>query len=144
MYCDMIGTFWFAQGSSGAASTLLAPAGLCSGVALACAYDLFLTRAQAVAAFGASFLVLTIVEVLRLRYAENAISKFLFARFRKIARDYETDQVSCARPASVSRVSVPGPTVALLDVCTHSFLSMPLCRSVADGLTEVGGMCGGS
>jgi len=66
----------------------------CSGVALACTYDLFLTRAQAAAVFGASFVVLTIIEVLRLRYAQNAISKFLFARFRKIARDYETDQLS--------------------------------------------------
>ncbi len=81
----------------------------CSGVALACTYDLFLTRAQAAAVFGASFVVLTIIEVLRLRYAQNAISKFLFARFRKIARDYETDQVTCARPTLVLCVGVPGP-----------------------------------
>lgn len=65
----------------------------CSGVALALAYDLFLTRMQAAVVFGVSFLVLTTVEVLRLRYAQNAISKFLFARFRRIARDYETNQV---------------------------------------------------
>ena len=103
----------------------------CSGVALACTYDLFLTRAQAAAVFGASFVVLTIIEVLRLRYAQNAISKFLFARFRKIARDYETDQVACARPALVSCVGVPGPSVAVLHVDTHSWLSLALRRSVA-------------
>jgi hypothetical protein len=79
----------------------------CSGVALALAYDLFLTRMQAAVVFGVSFLVLTTVEVLRLRYAQNAISKFLFARFRRIARDYETNQVGPS--FGVARSGASGP-----------------------------------
>jgi hypothetical protein len=108
----------------------------CSGVALACTYDLFLTRAQAAAVFGASFVVLTIIEVLRLRYAQNAISKFLFARFRKIARDYETDQVACARPALVSCAGVPGPSVAVLHVDTHSWLSRARAHAAPGGRVD--------
>jgi hypothetical protein len=79
----------------------------CSGVALALAYDLFLTRMQAAVVFGVAFLVLTTVEVLRLRYAQNTISKFLFARFRRIARDYETNQVGPC--FGVARSASPGP-----------------------------------
>jgi hypothetical protein len=65
-----------------------------NGVALALLYEFFMSQAQAVLAFGLSFMVLTAVEVLRLKYAENTVSKFLFRRFRSIARDYETEQLS--------------------------------------------------
>lgn len=65
-----------------------------SGVGLALAYELLLTRLQATVLFGLSFVVLTAIEVLRLRYPLNEVSKFLFGQFRKIARDYETNQVT--------------------------------------------------
>jgi hypothetical protein len=67
-----------------------------NGVLLACAYELFMTRKQAIMVFGISFIVLTLIEVLRLRYAQNAVSQFLFGKFRAIARDYETSQVNTA------------------------------------------------
>mmetsp|Transcript_81029 Transcript_81029/g.131293 ORF Transcript_81029/g.131293 Transcript_81029/m.131293 type:complete len:190 (-) Transcript_81029:54-623(-) len=44
--------------------------------------------------FGLSFVVLTAVEVMRLRFPQNEVSKLLFGQFRKIARDYETNQLS--------------------------------------------------
>lgn len=96
----------------------------CSGVALALAYDLFLTRMQATVVFGVSFLVLTTVEVLRLRYAQNAISKFVFARFRRIARDYETNQVGPS--FGVASSGAPGPFLR-----PHFLVFLLVCRSVA-------------
>lgn len=65
-----------------------------NGVVLACAYELFMTRRQATIIFGASFIGLTLIEILRLRYAQSAVSMFLFGKFRAIARDYETSQVA--------------------------------------------------
>jgi len=67
-----------------------------SGVGLALAYELLLTRLQATVLFGLSFVVLTAVEVMRLRFPQNEVSKLLFGQFRKIARDYETNQVEAS------------------------------------------------
>lgn len=70
-----------------------------SGVTLAMIYELFLTRAQAFFAASVAWVVLTAVEIFRLKFAEasgkrGAVSDFLFGKFKGIARDYEREQLS--------------------------------------------------
>ena len=78
-----------------------------NGVLLACLYEIFMTRKQAMVVFGASFVVLTLIEILRLRYAQSAVSMFLFGKFSAIARDYETNQVASLVALLCTRYACP-------------------------------------